>query len=120
MATARYLVSVCIAPGIPGYESAPPSIDHAFSSRTDAMRFARTVARYFVKADPAIRQGLVSMWCLVYANPATDNARRTWGHKAQPVACIDPGGVIMWQRWDELPDGFYGAPRKRETRTEAA
>jgi hypothetical protein len=115
MATARYKVSVCIAPGIPGYESSPPSIDHVFTCRTDAIRFAKAVSRYFVKPDPSIRQGLVSMWCLVYALPVV-----AWRESARVFTCIDPGGIVLWDRSDEIPDGFYGAPRKRETHADAA
>lgn len=121
MAKARYMVSVCIAPGIPGYESAPVSIDHDFSSKTDAIRFARSVSRYFIAPDPAIRQGLTSMWCLVYTHPKDDNARRTWGDKARPFMCIDPDAVILWDRSSEIPEGFNGAPRvKRDSAREAA
>lgn len=110
MAKARYMVSVCIAPGIPGYESAPVSIDHDFSSKTDAIRFAKAVSRYFIAPDPAIRQGLTSMWCLVYTFPKDDNARRTWGDKARPFVCIDPGAMILWDRSSEIPTGYFGAP----------
>lgn len=121
MATARYMVSICIAPGIPGYESAPSGLDHAFSSKADAIRFAKAVSQYFVKPDPAIRQGLTSMWAIVYTLPATDAARRTWGDKPLSFTCIDPGAVILWDRSSEIPEGFYGAPRvKRESAREAA
>lgn len=113
MAKARYKVSVCVAPGIPGYETAPPSIDHTFTSKTDAIRFARAVSAYFVMPAPEIRQGLTSMWCLVYTLPATDNARRTWGDKPLGFMCIDPGDVILWDRSPEIPEGFHGAPRAR-------
>lgn len=113
MAKPRYKVSVCIAPGIPGYEHAPSSIDHAFTSKSDALRFARTMSTYFVTPDPAIRQGLTSMWCLVYTFPKDEQTARTWGDKALPFMCIDPGAVILWDRSPEIPEGFYGAPRAR-------
>lgn len=124
MATARYLVSVCIAPGIPGYEGSPVSIDHAFSSKTDAIRFAKAVSQYFVKPDPAIRQGLTSMWALVYTFPCDEKTRAMYRHamtKCHPFMCIDPGAVILWDRSSEIPEGFYGAPRvKHDSAREAA
>lgn len=123
MATARYMVSICIAPGIPGYESAPSGLDHTFSSKADAIRFAKAVSQYFVKPDPAIRQGLTSMWALVYTFPCDEKTRAMYRHamtKCQPFMCIDPGAVILWDRSSEIPEGFYGAPRRARESREAA
>lgn len=113
MAITRYKVSVCIAPGIPGYEGSPPSVDHEFSCRSEAIRFAKAISHYFVKPDPKVRQGLTSMWAIVYTLPATDAARRTWGDKPLSFTCIDPGAVILWDRSSEIPEGFYGASPAR-------
>lgn len=106
MATARYMVSICFASYRAPMRGYPISVDQTFTNKIDAETFARWVSRYLPKPDPAIEEGIVMAWVLVYALAATNAARVSTG-PAYCYLCYDPGAVIVKRH--AIGAGYYGA-----------
>lgn len=101
---ARYLVSVCWASYRP-QAAGMVDVDHTFTCKASAERFARAIARCLPTEKP---DGCPLAWVLVSSLATSERVARSGGTCLTYLA-LDPGAVIV-RKHDPLA-GYYGAPR---------